>query len=72
MDYAELARNILIYFSSAAAIAVLLWQGHLWWQERHERRSLKAIQQLEDEHYAGLHEALLRHVDALIRKVDRQ
>jgi hypothetical protein len=86
MDYLELAAKGCIFLGGSMLIGVALYLARSWWLEREERRRLEANQHAEDDYYAGLHQALLRHVDeyahlkeslllhieALLRKVDRQ
>ncbi len=72
MDYFKLAGYGCIFLGGWLLFSVLAYKLHGWWQSRFARKSLKAIRQLEDEHYEGLRESLLRHIDEMIRKVDRQ
>jgi glutamate/tyrosine decarboxylase-like PLP-dependent enzyme len=86
MDYLELAAKGCIILGGGMLIGVALYMARAWWLEREKRRSQEAIEQREDEdsgdqqqvlpqhmdEYDGLHAALLRHVNEMIRKVDRQ
>lgn len=71
MDYLGMLSFSCIILGGGMLIGVALYKARGWWLRREERKSLKAIRQLEDEHYAGLHEALLRHAKEMSRKVDR-
>jgi hypothetical protein len=72
MDYLEMVAFACIFLGCSLLIGVAAYKLHGWWLRREERRSLAAIQQMEDDEYAGLRASLLSHVDELIRKVDRQ
>lgn len=71
MDYLDLAGKACIFLGGWLLLSVLTYRVHEWWKNRFTRKSLKAIRQMEDEHYAGLRESLLSHINELIRKVDR-
>jgi hypothetical protein len=71
MDYLELAAKGCIILGGGMLIGVALYMTRAWWLEREKRRGQEAIEQMEDEHYAGLPRSLLSHIDE-IRKVDRQ
>lgn len=71
MDYLGMAAFACFILGGTLLIGVALYKAHGWWIKRQDQREREATARLEDE-YAGLHDALLRHVDELIRKVDRQ
>jgi hypothetical protein len=72
MDYLELAAKGCIWLGGSMLIAVALYLARAWWLERKERRRLEVVRQKDDAYYASLHESLLQHIEALLRKVDRQ
>lgn len=65
----EVLRDILIYFAGSVAIAILCWQGHLWWLERQER---KTIQRMQERYWQEVTDEAVQYVEDLYSgKVDR-
>ncbi|HEX2614101.1 MAG TPA: hypothetical protein VHL10_01295 [Nitrososphaera sp.] len=84
MDYLGMLGFSCIFLGCSMLVGLVAWLAHGWWIARKEREA--AMQQENDEYagdqqqvlpqhmdeYDGLHDALLRHVNEMIRKVDRQ
>jgi hypothetical protein len=68
MDWIEIARNVLIVFAGGVAIAVLLWQGHLWWIERQER---KDRERMEERYWQEVTDEALDEAEAILKEIQR-
>lgn len=64
----DLIRDILIYFAGSVAIAILCWQGHVWWIERQER---KAIRSMEERYWQEMTDGALDEAEAILKEAKR-
>jgi hypothetical protein len=60
METFELA---FILLAGTLAFAILAREAHVWWLDRHERKSLKAIRQLENRYYEDMKADAVRYVE---------
>ena len=64
----EVLRDVLIYFAGSVAIAILCWQGHLWWLERQE---CKAIQRQIECYWQEMTDGALDEAEAILKEAKR-
>jgi hypothetical protein len=54
-----------ILLAGTLAFAILAREAHVWWLDRHERKSLKAIKQMEGRYYRDMKADAVKYVEEL-------
>lgn len=64
----ETVHDILIYFAGSVAIAILLWQAHLWWIERQER---KTVERMEARYWQEITDKAIEEAESILKEARR-
>ena len=69
MEYLDMLRFACIFMGGTLAIAILVREAHVWWEER---KSLKAARQWKAQYYAEMARDAVQEAEQFLRETRRR